>query len=96
MSFRKRYVFIGNFFLQSPLSWSAPTAETGTIVVFPVTYPQIDLQRGREKLVDLEEHLERRHNANAKKSAELKLNEDKLEAVSARCVFSVLLLLYLV
>lgn len=33
-------------------------------------------------MVDLEEHLQRRINANAKKSAELKLNEDKLEAVS--------------
>ena len=32
--------------------------------------------------MDLEEHLQRRNNANAKKSAELKLDEDKLEAVS--------------
>lgn len=47
--------------------------------------PQIDLAKAREKVIDLEERLERRRKTNSHKNAELKRMEDELEAVRERC-----------
>lgn len=49
-------------------------------------FTQIELAKSRERLIDQEEHLERRKNANSRKQEELKQKEEDLAAVGGGCV----------
>lgn len=52
---------------------------------------QLELEKAKEKVIYLEECLERRRKANSHKEAELRQKEDALEAVSALAIHRTLI-----